>query len=383
MSERVLIGLSGGIDSTYAAFVLKNRGYDVLGVHFRLCPFPSTEEGHQARLLFSLLGTPIDYAPSNERERKLVKSAEMMGFEVVFADIGRRFRRLVLNPFFEEYKRGRTPNPCVVCNKKVKFAGLLDLAGQLGAAFYATGHYARVVKHPLSGTFVVRRALDSEKDQSYFLCRVESSHLARALMPLGEMRKDDVRAEVLKLGLCEPSLKPSQDLCFAGAKNYASVFEGFGYEPQPGPIVDVERGQVGHHNGILNFTIGQRRGLSVALGQPKYVLRIDPATNTVFIGDKEQLYGSEFYASDVVWADGLAPKGPVYLHTKIRYKHEAQRARITPIDGDDTKVNVHFDHAQPSITPGQAAAFYDGDYVVGGGWICHTSETNWACGLCD
>lgn len=378
-----MIGLSGGVDSTYAAYLLKNRGYDVLGVHFRLCPFSSLEDEHQARLLFSLPPTPFDCTPRNEREHKLAKSAEMMDVEVLFAEVGQRFQRLVLEPFFGEYRRGRTPNPCVVCNAKIKFAGLLDLADQLGAAFYATGHYARVVRHPLTGTSVVCRALDSEKDQSYFLCRVPSSHLERALMPLGEMTKDNVRAEVFKRGLCEPSLKPSQDLCFAGTKNYASVFRSFGYEPQPGPIVDVERGQVGHHDGILNFTIGQRRGLSVALGRPKYVLRIDPATNTVFIGDKEQTYASELTASDVVWADGLAPKGPIYLQTKIRYKHEAERARITPIEGDAAEVHVHFDHPQPSITPGQAAAFYDGDYVVGGGWICHISETNWACGLCD
>ncbi len=362
MSERVLIALSGGIDSTYAAWALKSHGYKVLGVHFRLDPFSSPEsDQRQPR--------PIDNAPRTEGEQRLVKSAEKIGVEVLFIELGQRFRRLVLEPFLEEYKRGRTPNPCVVCNAKIKFASLLDLADRLGAAFYATGHYARVIKHPESGTQVVCQALDPKKDQSYFLCRVPSSHLGRALMPLGEMKKADVRAEVIRHGLCEPSLKPSQDLCFAGAKKHTDVFSGLGYEPQPGPIVDVELGQVGNHKGILNFTVGQRRGLSVALGKPKYVLSIDPATNTVFIGDKKHVYARQFRASDVVWAEGLAPKGPACLDTKIRYRHKAQEAQITPIDGNDTTVNVRFAEAQPSITPGQAAAFYDGDCLVGGGWI--------------
>ncbi|HUT02523.1 MAG TPA: tRNA 2-thiouridine(34) synthase MnmA [bacterium] len=367
VNKQVLVALSGGMDSTYAAWTLKSQGYEVLGVHFRLDPFASVAAESEDAL-------DIDQAPRTEGEQRLVKSAEKTGVQVLFVELGRKFRHLVLEPFLEEYKRGRTPNPCVVCNAKIKFASLLDLADRLGAAFYATGHYARVIKHPESGTQVVCQALDPKKDQSYFLCRVPSSHLERCLMPLGEMTKGQVRAAVLKLGILGPAVRPSQDLCFA-KDGYKALFKRLAYSSKPGPIVDVELGLVGRHEGIMNFTIGQRRGLSIALGKPKYVLSIQPATNTVLIGDKKHVYARQFRASDVVWADGLAPKGPAFFDTKIRYRHKAQEAQITPIDGNDTTVSVRFDQAQPSITPGQAVTFYDGDCVVGAGWIEQVART--------
>ncbi len=367
MSKRVLIGLSGGIDSTYAAWLLKSRGHEVIGVHFRLDPFSPPESEQPDELPPNEL--PLCSVPRNEREQDLIEFAEAMGIEVLFVELGQRFRRLVLEPFLTEYGLGRTPNPCVVCNAKIKFVVLSNLAERLDSHFYATGHYARIVKSPESGAQVVCRSLDPLKDQSYFLCRVPTSLLGRAMMPLGDKKKRDVHAEVLKLRLCKPSLKPSQDLCFVGMRGYTEILRRSGYKPQPGPIVDVELGEVGKHNGILNFTVGQRRGLSIALGSPRYVIKIDHATNTVLIGRKKYIYGRELNVSGIVWADGLEPEGPSRLNTQIRSRHKAQPALVTPNPGGNASVNLRFDQPQRSITPGQAAAFYDGDCIVGGGWI--------------
>ena len=360
VNKHVLVALSGGMDSAYAAWTLKSQGYEVLGVHFRLDPFASGPAESKDAI-------DIDRAPRTEAEQRLVKSAEKMGVQVVFAELGARFQELVLKPFVERYEQGRTPNPCVVCNAKVKFPVLHDLADRLGAAFYATGHYARIGRADGLGP-VVCRASDAAKDQSYFLCRVRAAHLVRCLTPLGEMKKVQVRAAVLNLGILESTVRPSQDLCFA-QQGCKSLFKRLAHGSKPGPIVDVELGLVGRHEGIMNFTIGQRRGLLIALGEPRYVLRIDPSTHTVFVGKKEHIYATEFDATDLVWADGLGPRKPLSLFAKIRYRRKAQKALVTPIEGRKSEVHVRFDRKQPSITPGQAAAFYDGDCIVGAGWI--------------
>ncbi len=360
VNKQVLVALSGGMDSAYAAWALKSQGYEVLGVHFRLDPFTSVAAKSKDAI-------DIDHAPRTEAEQRLLDSGRSIAVEVVFAELGARFQELVLKPFIERYEQGCTPNPCVVCNAKVKFPVLHDLADRLGAAFYATGHYARIGRVDGLG-HVVCRGSDADKDQSYFLCRVPSALLERCLMPLGEMTKGRVKAAVLELGILGPAVRPSQDLCFARS-GYKSLFKRLAFSPKPGPIVDVELGLVGRHEGIMNFTIGQRRGLSIALSEPRYVLRIDPSTRTVFVGKKNLTYGMEFTATDVIWADRLGPRKPLSLFAKIRYKHKAQRALITPIEGRKSEVNVRFDRKQPSITPGQAVTFYDGDCVVGAGWI--------------
>lgn len=359
-NRRVLVALSGGMDSAYAAWALKSLGYDVLGVHFRLDPFASPAAKSEDAI-------ELDRAPRTQAEQRLLDSGRSMGMDVVFAELGAQFRQLVLEPFVERYEQGRTPNPCVVCNARIKFPVLHDLADRLGTELYATGHYVRIARVEGLGR-VVRRGSDASKDQSYFLCRVPPALLERCLMPLGGMTKEQVRAAVVKLGIMRPSVKPSRDLCFA-RKGYRWLFKKLGHRPKPGPIVDVELGLVGHHEGITNFTIGQRRGLSIALGEPRYVLRIDPGTRTVLVGKKKFIYEAQFTATDLVWADGLGPRRPLSLFAKIRYKHKAQRALVTPIEGRNSEVVVRFDRKQPAITPGQAVAFYDGDCVVGGGWI--------------
>lgn len=361
MSKRVIVGLSGGVDSAYVAWLLKQQNYDVVGVHFILDPFGKTAIDAPDK-------QSLEVKPCGGQDEALQKTAERIGIELLCVDLSYRFRRHIISRFVEEYLSGRTPNPCVLCNLKIKFDVLHRLLGRLGADYFATGHYARIVTHPSDGVPVVARAADPLKDQSYFLCMLGAQHLQKAILPLGDLRKSDVKAEVFRLGLCEPSVHASQDLCFVSEHGkYADVFKEFPRIHKPGPIVDRDEGEVGTHPGILNFTIGQRRGLGVALGQPRYA--IDAETNTLHIGPKKYLMRREFVARDVVWVAGSPKDERLNLNVKIRLKHKAAPATLTPIDGEARAVRVEFHNAQPAVTPGQAAAFYDGDFIVGGGWI--------------
>ncbi|MBN1593333.1 MAG: hypothetical protein JW941_08840, partial [Candidatus Coatesbacteria bacterium] len=328
MSERILIGMSGGIDSTYLAWLLKSRGHDVIGVHLRLNPLSNSAINQPMDL--SLNELPLETEPNGETEKDLIQKASKLGIELLFVELGSRFRQFVLEPFMGDYRAGITPNPCVVCNARVKFAALSILAERVGAGHYATGHYARATRHPTSGAKVISRSLDPRNDQSYFLCRLSSAALERAMMPLGDMRRDDVVAGALEEGLFRPSVKSSQDLCFAGTGGYTEILRSFGYGPEPGPIVDVELGEVGCHNGILNFTIGQRRGLSIALGSPRYVIEIDRATNTVVIGPENFVYRRALRADNLLWADGLEPEKPAPFNVQIRSRHKASPALVSP-----------------------------------------------------
>lgn len=373
MTSPVLVALSGGMDSTYAAWKLKSQGHEVLGVHFRLNPF-----GHSSELQTD--DPAEDTNPRDEKELALVETAKRMGIQVLFLNLGQKFRKRVLTRFVEDYRNGRTPNPCILCNVEMKFPALSQLADRLGASFYATGHYARIAKRPSSGASVIQRAADQTKDQSYFLSRVPCHLITRAIMPLGDMTKRQVETECLEQGICRGPSRPSQDLCFMGPNGYAEVFREFSYTPKPGPIVDVKMGVIGEHDGIGYFTIGQRRGLSVATGKPRYVVAIDPQSNAVYVGCKKRLYSREFIASEVVWTDGQPPDRPVNLDVKIRLKHKAARAQVSAIEGEPTAVKVTFEQEQPAITPGQGAAFYEGDLLVGGGWISSRPDIDMEAG---
>jgi len=364
MPGLVLVALSGGADSIWAAWRLRQDGYEVLGVHFRLDPFRS---GAQRPISWGEVA--VDGKPENEFEQRLARIAKAMGADLVFLQLGSLFRQKVVEPFVQEYKSGRTPNPCVFCNALIKFAGLRWLAARLNTDYYATGHYARIVRHAKQGVPLIARAADRARDQSYFLCRVGPDLLKKALLPLGEAAKEEVRDQVDSLGLCGKLPKPSRDICFVGPKKYTKVLTALGGSAKPGPIVDLKRGTVGYHSGIINFTIGQRRGLAVAMGRRRYVVGIDPATRTVYVGDRSSLLKAELTASDVVWAARPEWPAEASLTVQIRSRHKGGLAKVIPLERNGRRVRVIFEQKQPAVTPGQAAAFYEGDVLVGGGWI--------------
>jgi tRNA-specific 2-thiouridylase len=350
---KVVVGMSGGVDSSVAAALLQREGWEVIGVTLRL--WPASEDDvredrccgpnalSDARRVAGLLGIPhrvLDETPVFERE--------------------------VLGYFAEEYRRGRTPNPCVACNPRVKFANLLRTARAMGAEFLATGHYARVERTPRGS--VLRRAANLAKDQSYFLHRLTQEQIAGLLLPLGEMDKDQVReiARDLKLGVHAKG--DSQDICFLPEDDYASWLKGrLGPEGlHAGEFVSPEGKVLGKHGGVELFTVGQRKGINVGSSKPLYVLAVDAASRRVVVGDDEALWGRELVARDCVWGPG----GPIGKGTRarvqIRQRHEAAPATLETVEGG---VKATFDAPQRAITPGQAAVFYDGDAVLGGGWI--------------
>lgn len=346
--------MSGGVDSSVAAALLQRDGWEVIGVTLRL--WPASEDDvredrccgphalSDARRVAGLLGIPhrvLDETPTFERE--------------------------VLEYFAAEYRGGRTPNPCVVCNRQVKFANLLQTARAMGAEHLATGHYARIERTPRG--CVLRRAKNLAKDQSYFLHRLTQEQLDGLLLPLGDMDKERVRSLARELGLGVHAKEDSQDICFLPEDDYAAWLKNrLGEEGlQAGELVSPEGRVLGKHGGIELFTVGQRKGINVGSSKPLYVLEVDAAKRRVVVGDDAALWRRELVARDCVWG----PRGPVGAGTRasvqIRQRHEAAPALLRPMA--DGGVRVEFEALQRAITPGQAAVFYDGDVVLGGGWI--------------
>ena len=351
---KVVVGMSGGVDSSVAAALLQREGYEVIGITLRLWP-ASEDDVREDRCCGP-------HALSDAR-----RVAGLLGIPHRVLDETPVFEREVLEYFSAEYRKGRTPNPCVVCNPRVKFGNLLQTARAMGAAHLATGHYARVERTPTG--CVLRRAKNLAKDQSYFLHRLSQEQLAGLLLPLGELDKERVRALAHELGLGVHSKKDSQDICFLPEDDYAAWLKkrlGAG-GLHAGEFVSPDGRVLGRHDGIEIFTVGQRKGINVGSSKPLYVLSVDAAKRQVVVGDDAALWGREFVARDCVWGPG----GPVAAATpakvQIRQRHEAAPATLDP--RSDGGVRVLFEAPQRAITPGQAAVFYDGDAVLGGGWI--------------
>lgn len=350
---RICVGMSGGVDSSVAAYLLKKQGYDVIGLTFRGWPQDcrSIEEDKCC-------------GPQAVADARMVAHSLDIPYYVI--DEIETFRREVMEYFAAEYKRGRTPNPCVICNEKVKFGSLLQKAQGLGAELIATGHYARITK---TDWYELRKSRDERKDQTYFLFTLSQAQLGRALFPLGEMTKTEVRAIAKEIGLKTYGKEESQEVCFVPENDYRKFLrESAGVTDKRGEIVTKAGKVLGHHAGIHNFTIGQREGLNLGgLKQPLYVLELDAATNRVIAGPAEDLLRSEFEVNNCVW-HGIAPSEPLEITVKPRHQHPGARAFVVALP--DNRARIRLPEPQRAITPGQAAVFYRDDLVVGGGWIC-------------
>ncbi len=350
MSERVVVGMSGGVDSSVAAALLVEQGHDVIGVTMHLA-------GSDSRCC------SLDDAEDARRV------ADRLGIRFYVANYKDRFRDEVVLPFADAYLSGETPIPCVTCNKRFKFDHLMARAEVLGADAVATGHYARVDALDDAGEVALRRGVDRQKDQSYFLFNLDQAQLRRTRFPLGALTKDEVRDRARALGLGTADKPESQEICFVPEGDYARVVETLRPEAVPGggEIVDGEGRVLGTHEGIHHYTVGQRRGLALSAPEPLYVRSLDPARNRVVVGPKAALERREVRVRGVSWTRSTPPDGPFEASVRVRYRHGGAPATVVP--EADGGARVVFDPPIDSVAPGQAAVFDRGDEVVGGGWI--------------
>jgi tRNA-specific 2-thiouridylase len=355
MKKRVVVAMSGGVDSSTTAWFLKQRGYEVIGATMCI-GLRDRSRGGPARC--------CGLADIEDARRVALQ------LEIPFYIIHLReeFEEEVIQYFCEEYVKGRTPNPCIVCNERVKFGVFLKKALELEADFIATGHYARLDFDERIGRYLLKRGLDRRKDQSYVLFSLTQDQFRHTLFPLGELRKEEVRKKAHQLGLPVHDKPESQEVCFIQESCYHSFLtERLGKSFEPGPIMDGKGSVLGRHKGIPFYTIGQRRGLRLAKGKPLYVIGIDRERNVIIVGGEEEVYGDTFVVESMNWIvpQEMIPSQPT--HVKIRYRHPGSEASIFPREKGEFEVK--FKSPQKAITPGQAAVFYDGETVLGGGWI--------------
>jgi len=338
--SRVVVAMSGGVDSSVAAWLLRRQGREVLGVFIRHGQGPSDPAG-------------------------AADAAEKLGIELRVLDCRQQFDRVV-EYFIDEYAAGRTPNPCIVCNAQIKFGRLLEYADELGAEFLATGHYARLLELA-EGEVALCRAADESKDQAYVLFGIRRRLLPRLMFPLGGHRKQEIRQLAEQIGLHAADRPESQEICFVPDRDHARfVRQHGGRLDTAGEIVTSDGRRVGRHDGFERFTIGQRRGLRVAMGEPYFVVRIEPETRRVVIGPKEQLAREQLIAAGANWLVD-EPAEPFRCRVKIRYRSRPKDATVEPLGG--RRFRVCFDRSRYGIAPGQAAVCYQGDRLLGGGWI--------------
>ena len=398
--QRVLLGMSGGVDSSVAGYLLREQGYDVIGVTMKVWPQDCISRAEDKCC-----------GPQAVADARGV--AHALGIPHYVVDEADQFERVVIDYFASEYQAGRTPNPCVMCNEKLKFGNLWSKAAALGCDYIATGHYA-IIEHLVAGGgadapiqsksagvgtpgysyAVLRKGIDPRKDQSYFLFSLRQPQLRRALTPLGTMTKLQIREIAHSLGLKVADKIDSQEICFVPGNDYKAFLRSHLGENEfhRGEIYDVDGSFVAEHGGIELFTIGQRKGLPGGSLRPRYVVDLDPATNRVIVGDADDLVCKEFDIDRVNWhavagggdpgnvidTQGAGVNVPGYNQAiegtvKIRYSHPGTLATVMPLEGGRAHVRLH--EPQRAVTPGQAAVIYDGDVVVGGGWICRPAST--------
>ena len=343
---KVIVGLSGGVDSTVAAYLLKEQGYDVIGVTMEMWPGEGSKKAiEDASRVAKALGIP---------------------YEVL--DFKKEFRECVVDNFMEQYQKGLTPNPCIVCNRLVKGQALLEKAHEMGAEHIATGHYARIEKHPETGRYAIRNSITAVKDQTYALYRLTQEQLGAMLLPIGEYNKDEVRAIAEKIDGFVAKKGDSQDICFIPDGDYAAFIEKEGaYKGKAGDFVDMEGKVLGKHKGLIHYTVGQRKGLGIAFGKPVYVYGVDAGKNQVKLCDNAALFRRTLYAGNLAHMAYEKFEDGMRFKAKIRYAHKAAWCTVRMV-GEDI-LECTFDEPQRAITPGQSLVLYDGEYVAGGGFV--------------
>jgi tRNA-specific 2-thiouridylase len=354
--KRIVVAMSGGVDSSVTAALLKEQGHEVIGMTMQIWDYAGFTSEH---------GETFGSCCSLDDVHDARRVAESLDIPFYVVNFERDFQQQVIDRFCDDYFAGRTPNPCVLCNQVLKFELLLRRARELEADYLATGHYARIVAE--DDGYALRKGLDPAKDQSYFLYTLTQAQMERVLFPLGGMTKDEVRAHAARFALRVAEKAESQDICFVPDGDYVRFLEEErGAGKMDGEIVHVSGTVLGRHRGTYRYTIGQRRGLGISWPSPLYVVGIDAASRQVLVGEKEHLSVASLTLHGVNWSLS-APDGPLRASCRIRYRHREVPSTITPLDGGRAK--VEFDQPQKGVTPGQAAVFYDGDRVLGGGWI--------------
>lgn len=353
MKQKVVVGLSGGVDSSVAAYLLKEKGYEVIGVTMLM--WPPTDETQEL----------------TEESQSVIdarKVAQHLDIPYYVLDFTKQFKKEVVDYFTSEYLKGRTPNPCNVCNRRIKWEALMDWAKEHGAEYIATGHYARIDCLE-NGRYAIRNSVTAQKDQTYALYNLTQDQLAHTLLPVGEYSKEDIRKIALEQQLPVANKSDSQDICFIPDGDYGVFLEKQVPDQIPGEgnFVSTDGTVIGRHKGVTHYTIGQRKGLGIAMGHPVFVCEIRPETNEVVIGENEDIFSCDLICKDVNYMGMEEGKEPPRCIAKVRYAHKGDFCSLEKLS--DGNLRVHFEKPVRAITPGQAVVFYDGEYVLGGGII--------------
>lgn len=362
VKKKVVVAMSGGVDSSLTAALLRDEGYEVIGVTMQIWPSDDPDKELDQGGCCSL--SAVDDAR---------RVADTLGIPFYVMNFRELFEQKVIDLFIREYLAGRTPNPCIACNRFIKFEAFLDKALGLGAEYIATGHYARISFDQTRGRWVIGKAEDERKDQTYVLYNMNQEQLSRTLMPLGEYTKDEVRRMAASYDLKVANKPESQEICFVTDNDYHGFMrEKAGGQITPGPFLDVQGNYLGQHQGLAYYTVGQRKGLGITFGEPMYVVSLDPSRNAVILGRNNEVFSKELVAGDNNFILYETLNTPLPVQAKIRYSAKAADAVITP--ERDGRVKVSFTEPQRAVTPGQAVVYYEGDYVVGGGTIENTVD---------
>lgn len=364
MKKKVVVGLSGGVDSAVSAKLLVDAGYDVTGATLKLLsPLPSTSQNDELNLTIE--------KNQNRDIEDAKKVAKVLGIKHFIYDVSEEFRNTIINYFIEEYKNGRTPNPCFICNREIKMGLFLDRVLKDGFDFIATGHYAQIIKSSEFGNtrFLLKKGIDTDKDQSYFLALLNQYKLSHTLFPLANLKKTDVRLIAEKANLLNAHRPDSQDICFVPGSDYTAVINALAQDSfSTGKFLDIDGNQIGIHRGLQYYTIGQRRGLAISTGYPIYVIKKNAEQNSVTVGKTNALFSTSLIAKDVNLIAFDKIEDEMNITVKTRYRQKEKNAKLIPQE-NSTEFKIEFEEPEKSVAEGQAVVFYLNDYVLGGGVI--------------